>query len=83
MRLWAAGRQLEVTPDALGAPRALWLDGQWHQVVEVVTRWRIRQHWWRAPLWREYFTVATGSQLLLTVYRELPGGVWWLESVFD
>ena len=80
---WPDGLPIEVVCDPLEAPARLRLRGRWHTVVEITARWRVRRHWWRAPRWREYVTVATESRLLLTLVRELPRGAWVVMVIFD
>lgn len=83
MQRWPAGVPIELEPGAPDVPRRLRLHGRWQQVAAIVTRWRVRQHWWRAPLWREYLSLATSGGCLLTLVRELPHGEWRLSCLYD
>jgi hypothetical protein len=82
-RFWSDGLAVEVASDPLGAPEQLRIHGHAYQVTTVVTRWRIRQHWWRTPDWREYFIVTISGRLLLRLYHELPHGGWYVEFLYD
>lgn len=81
--IWPDGLPLEVQCDDEGTPLRLRLDGRWHRVAEVTTRWRVRRGWWQAARWREYLTVATADRLLVTLARDLPDGAWALLFLFD
>ena len=82
-RFWSDGLAVEVASDALGAPQQLHIHGHAHPVTTVVMRWRIRQHWWRAPIWREYFVITVPGPLLLRLYHDLPHGGWYVEFLYD
>lgn len=81
-RRWIAALPIRVASDEMGTPLWLVLRGRRYAVEEVATRWRVRQRWWRQPVWREYFVVVHGT-LLLTIYHELPAGAWYLQAQFD
>lgn len=72
---------VDVEPDAEGRPAVV----RWEQrerVSEVVARWRVDDSWWRAPVSRMYYEVATPTALLV-VFRDLIAGGWYLERVHD
>lgn len=81
--LWPDGLPISVDTDALGVPRCFeWL-GQTHRVEIVANRWRVDEDWWRKRIWREYFKLATDSGLLVVVFRDLVGGGWYLQRLYD
>ncbi len=81
--LWPAGQPIVVQADALGVPRCIdWL-GQTHTVEIVANRWRVNEEWWRERIWREYFKLATDTGLLVVVFRDLVGGGWYLQRLYD
>ena len=82
-RFWSDGLAVAVASDSFGAPQLLRLHEHVYPVTLVVLRWRIRQHWWRAPLWREYFVVTLPGPLLVQLYHDLPHGGWAVEYVYD
>ena len=81
--LWPDGLPIPVEADALGVPRRFeWL-GQTHKVEIVANRWRVDEDWWRGRIWREYFKLATDTGLLVVVFRDLVGGGWYLQRLYD
>jgi hypothetical protein len=82
-RFWPEGLPLHVTMDDQHAPVTLLWDGAQHPVARVVARWRVDEGWWRWRVWREYFTVATGTGLLLTLFHDLRHDAWRLQRVYD
>ena len=81
--LWPDGLSIPVEADTLGVPhRFEWL-GQTHRVEIVANRWRVDEDWWRKRIWREYFKLATDSGLLVVVFRDLVGGGWYLQRLYD
>ncbi len=53
-----------------------------YSVLEVCSRWRVDDDWWRVPISRTYYKLRT-SDALLEVYHDLIGGGWYLERVHD
>jgi hypothetical protein len=82
-RFWSDGLPVEVASNHLGAPEQLRIQGHAYLVTTVVMRWRIRQHWWRMPIWREYFVIIAPGPLLLRIYHDLPRGGWYVEFLYD
>lgn len=81
--LWPDGQPITVETDGLGAPRRfIWL-GQTHTVEILANRWRVDEDWWRGRIWREYFKLATDTGLLVVVFRDLVGGGWYLQRLYD
>ncbi len=85
---WQPAQPIRVEVDALGAPRRIWWRGRGHPVEEVLNRWRVDEGWWRlgvedGRVWREYFKLVTRSGLLLLLYRDLAGGGWYLQGLYD
>ena len=50
--------------------------------IEIVERWRVSERWWPQPIDREYAKVI-GPGWLLLIFRDLIGGGWFMERVFD
>ena len=72
---------VDVEPDARGLPAVVRWERR-ERVLEVVARWRVDDSWWRAPVSRMYYEVATPSALLV-VFLDLLAGGWYLERVHD
>lgn len=51
--------------------------------VQPVQRWVADVDWWSRPVSREYWRVLLRDQLLCEIYRDLDGGAWYVERVFD
>lgn len=49
-------------------------------VVEVVDRWRIDDEWWRKEISRLYFRVVLAGGRMVTVFRDLLTGEWFLQT---
>lgn len=87
-RLWNEVVLIEVEADEGGQPLAFRWDhdsfqDRLYQVTQVANRWRVHTHWWREEIWREYFKVLIGSDLLCTLYHDLLADHWYLERVYD
>jgi len=80
LRPLAGPRRVRVQPDAHGVPRAVAFEGERRAVVCVQDRWRIDDEWWReTPLSRLYYQVQLDGDRVVTLYRDLAGGGWWLQ----
>jgi hypothetical protein len=52
--------------------------------VDQVMRWIVEVDWWTSePVAREYWLVVLRDQLLCEIYRDRPGGAWYVERVYD
>ena len=74
-------QRLRVVEDERGVPTAIEVAGRLSP-VQVVERWRVSERWWPQPIDREYAKVI-GPGWLLLVFRDLIGGGWFVERVFD
>jgi hypothetical protein len=55
-------------------------EGLLRAVASVQDRWRIDDEWWReAPVARTYYELRLEGDRVVTVYRDLVGGEWWLQ----
>ena len=82
-RLLIPAERVSLDADDDGVPISFTWRGRKHNVVEIVERWRADAEWWRVRHWRECFTVATNTRLLLTIYRDLSRGEWYVQRIFD
>jgi hypothetical protein len=82
-RLLIPAERVSLDADDDGVPISFAWRGRKHTVVEVVERWRADAEWWRVRQWREHFTIATNTRLLLTIYRDLSRGEWYVQRIFD
>jgi hypothetical protein len=49
-------------------------------VVEILDRWRIDDEWWRQEISRLYYHVALEGGRLVTLFNDLIGGGWFLQT---
>jgi len=50
------------------------------RVTETLDRWRIDDEWWRREISRMYYHVALEGGLLLTLFHDLTGGGWFVQT---
>lgn len=82
-RLWPQGVAIEVDCNRQGQPtRLTWCD-QVHTVSHVAATWRVDLSWWRDRVWRNYYKVSTDTGLLLVIFKDLAGGRWFLQRLYD
>ena len=81
-KLWTAGRPIQVTTDQTGRPARLRWRGRWETIETVGTRWRIADEWWRRPIHRDYFQIATPT-LIGVIYQDRLTKDWYLERIYD
>lgn len=80
LRPLAEPRRARVEPDEHGSPTALEHEGERQRVAAVQDCWRIDDEWWReSAVSRMYYEVRLESGRVITVYRDLIGGTWWLQ----
>lgn len=82
-RLWPEGDPIKVLLSQEQNPEFFYWQGQQHQVLEIVKKWRIQTDWWRKPIWRDYFKMITHSGLLVVVYHDLQTTTWYLQRLYD
>lgn len=80
LRPLASPSRVRVQADERGCPRAVLVEGVVRGVTAVQDRWRIDDEWWREkPVSRMYYQLQLEGDRVVTVYRDLPGGAWWLQ----
>jgi hypothetical protein len=81
-RLWSHGDAITVSTKR-GLPISfIWQDRE-HLVASIAKRWRVDEGWWRHRVWRECFKLATDTDLLVVIYRDLVSGEWYLQRLYD
>jgi hypothetical protein len=48
--------------------------------VATLDRWRIDDEWWRKEISRMYYHVALEGGLLVTLFHDLIGGAWFVQT---
>lgn len=71
---------VRVHTDERGWPIRVRLEGRSRSVAHVRESWRIDDEWWRRPVSRWYLTLVLDDGALVTVYRNLTGGGWYLQG---
>ena len=80
LRPLAGPQPLQVEGDEGGHPCAVTVEGAVRAVTAVQDRWRIDDEWWReTPVVRLYYALRLEGDRVVTVYRDLTGGEWWLQ----
>ena len=80
LRPLADPRAARVQTDDRGRPQHVLFEGMVREVTCVQNYWRIDDEWWReASVSRMYYEVQLEGDRLVTLYRDLPGGTWWLQ----
>ena len=73
-------RTLRVTTGRRGRPLLLHLGGGARRVWQILEIWQIDDEWWRDPVSRRYATLALEDGRIVTVYRDLLDGRWYLQE---
>jgi protein ImuB len=67
-----------------GRIESLQIEGRWSNVARHSRAERLRGDWWiRCPFERDYFTVDLHDGRRAWVFRDLDGGLWWLQGWWD
>ena len=82
-RLWLVSDPIQMWLDHSGQPERFTWRGQAHPVQGIANHWRVDIEWWRLRVWRDYFKLVTASGLLVVVYHDLVGDVWYVQRVYD
>ena len=73
-------RPVAVETDGSGEPVAVVLGGQRLAVAQVQDVWRIDDEWWREEVSRLYYRLLLEDGRPVTVYHDLLGEKWWVQS---
>ena len=80
LRPLATPQELTIETDPRGVPHRVRFEGMMRGVTAVQDRWRIDDEWWReTAVSRMYYQVQLDGGRVITVYRDLIGGGWWLQ----
>lgn len=71
---------LRVDVDARRRPVRVFLDHKPRRVEAIRESWRIDDEWWRRPVSRWYLSLVLEDGALITVYRDLTNGHWYLQG---
>jgi hypothetical protein len=80
LRPLAGPRGIRVETDDHGQPARVQFEGVMRDVVAIQDRWRIDDEWWRdTAVSRMYYELLLEGDRVITVYRDLDRGAWWLQ----
>ncbi len=73
-------RPIQVRSGSGGRPLSLRVGGGPRKVKQILEIWQIDDEWWREPLSRRYATLILEDDRMVTVYRDLTTGRWYLQG---
>lgn len=82
-RLLEKPEELRVRVNMQGVPLTIVRDGEKLRITKVYEQWRVTEEWWGKEVSRNYFKVKTNKGLVYDIYRDMPGGSWYLSKVYD
>ncbi len=82
-KLFSQAITLKVEEDAHHRPVSFLYKGGKERVEDILERWRVAQGWWKQAVEREYFRVRSGRGIVYELYRDLLGGGWYLQRIYD
>ena len=82
-RILEKPEELKVSVNMQGVPLTLVRDGEKQRVIKVYEQWRVAEEWWGKEIIRNYFKVKTNRGLVYDIYRDMPGGNWYLSRIYD
>lgn len=71
--------ELKVSVNVQGVPLTLVRNREAQRVTKVYKNWRVAE----PEILRNYFTVRTSRGLVYDIYRDMPGGGWYLSRIYD
>lgn len=74
-------KPIQVQEDTRGNPIAVIYRGRRIAIERVNDRWRIDDEWWRKEIARLYHKVVLKDGRILTIFRDLLEGGWFMQSV--
>jgi hypothetical protein len=75
--------ELKVSVNMQGVPLTLVRNGDNQRITKVYQNWRVAEEWWGKEVLRNYFKVKTSRGLVYDIYRDMPGGGWYLSRIYD
>lgn len=75
--------ELKVTVNIQGVPLTLARNGDRQRITRVYEQWQKIEQWFGRELSRHYFRVKTNKGMVCDIYRDMPGGSWYLLRIHD
>ena len=82
-RILEKPEELKVSVNMQGVPLTLVRNGDNQRITKVYQNWRVAEQWWGKEILRNYFKVKTNRGLVYDIYRDMPGGGWYLSRIYD
>jgi len=82
-RILEKPEELKVNVNMQGVPLSMVRNGESQRITKVYQRWRVAEEWWGKEVSRNYFKVKTNKGLVYDIYRDMPGGGWYLSRIYD
>lgn len=76
-------QKVTVRCDSHGRPLSFRWQNLSREIQEILDSWLETGSWWRNEAPKAFFQVRTAPADRYTLYRELPGGDWYLYQVED
>ena len=73
-------RFLRVRTGSQGRPLAIHLEEGEKRVKQILEIWQIDDEWWREKISRRYAILALQDGQIVTVFRDLVTGRWYLQE---
>jgi len=73
-------RPLRVRTSTQGRPLSIRLKKGEKRVKQILEIWQIDDEWWRERISRRYATLALQDGQMVTVFRDLVTGRWYLQE---
>jgi hypothetical protein len=75
--------ELRVTANVQGIPLTLARNGDRQRVTRVYEEWQNDEQLFGQEMSRHYFRVKTNKGMVCDIYRDMPGGGWYLSRIHD
>jgi hypothetical protein len=75
--------ELKVTVNVQGTPLTLARNGDRQRITRVYEKWRTEDELFGREMSRNYFRVKTSKGMVCDIYRDTPGGSWYLSRIHD
>jgi hypothetical protein len=75
--------ELRVTANVQGIPLTLARNGDRQRVTRVYEEWQNDEQLFGQEMSRHYFRVKTNKGMVCDIYRDMPGGSWYLSRIHE
>jgi hypothetical protein len=75
--------ELKVTVNVQGIPLSLARNGDKQRITRVYEKWHTEEELFGREMSRHYFRVKTSKGMVCDIYRDMPGGNWYLLRIHD